>query len=52
MITIERLSKRYGEVTAVDEVSMTVEPRTISSKSSSRDWGALARPSSSISNRA
>jgi osmoprotectant transport system ATP-binding protein len=29
MITIEKLSKRYGEVTAVDEVSMTVEPRTI-----------------------
>jgi osmoprotectant transport system ATP-binding protein len=29
MITIERLSKRYGDATVVDEVSMVVEPRTI-----------------------
>ena len=29
MITLEKLTKRYGEVTAVDEVSMTVEPHTI-----------------------
>ena len=29
MITLEKLVKRYGEVLAVDEVSMTVEPRTI-----------------------
>ena len=29
MITIEGVSKRYGDVTAVDGVSMIVEPRTI-----------------------
>jgi osmoprotectant transport system ATP-binding protein len=29
MIAIEHLSKRFGEVTAVDGVSMTVEPHTI-----------------------
>jgi osmoprotectant transport system ATP-binding protein len=29
MITIERLTKRYGEATVVDDVSMVVEPRTI-----------------------
>jgi osmoprotectant transport system ATP-binding protein len=29
MITLERLHKRYGATTAVDDVSMVVEPRTI-----------------------
>ena len=29
MITLERLTKRYGEETVVDDVSMVVEPRTI-----------------------
>ena len=29
MITLERLSKRYGDATVVDDVSMVVEPRTI-----------------------
>ena len=29
MITLERLTKRYDATTAVDEVSMVVEPRTI-----------------------
>jgi osmoprotectant transport system ATP-binding protein len=29
VITIERLSKRYGDTTAVDDVSMVVEPHTI-----------------------
>ena len=31
MITLERLSKRYGDATAVDDVSMIVEPHTITS---------------------
>jgi osmoprotectant transport system ATP-binding protein len=29
LITLERLTKRHGETTVVDDVSMTVEPRTI-----------------------
>jgi osmoprotectant transport system ATP-binding protein len=29
MITLERLTRRYGDVAAVDDVSMTVEPHTI-----------------------
>jgi len=29
VITLERLSKRYGDATVVDDVSMVVEPRTI-----------------------